>query len=71
MSQQQDGYTRVESPTEIEALLEALIEPGGASLQVSTPGSKPLPVLVMEQQPGAILVLDISAIREIVARQSV
>lgn len=65
MSQQQDDYTRVENPTEIEALLEALIEPGGASLQVSTPGSKPLPVLVMEQQPGAILILDISAIREI------
>ncbi|MDI5922826.1 PilZ domain-containing protein [Halomonas sp. LR5S13] len=65
MSQQQDGYTRVESPTEIEALLEALIEPGGASLQVSSPGSKPLPVLVMEQHPGEALVLDISAIREI------
>lgn len=65
MSRQQDGYTRVDSPTEIETLLEALIEPGGASLQADTPGSKPLPVLVMEQHPGARLVLDISAIREI------
>ncbi|SEL74918.1 HD domain-containing phosphohydrolase [Halomonas daqiaonensis] len=65
MSQQEDGYTRVESPTEIEAMLEAMIEPGGASLQISNPGSKPLPVLVMEQHPGEALVLDISAIREI------
>lgn len=65
MSQQQDGYTRVESPTEIEALLEALIEPGGASLQICSPGSKPLPVLVMEQHPGEALILDISAIREV------
>ncbi|MBB3182885.1 HD-GYP domain-containing protein (c-di-GMP phosphodiesterase class II)/c-di-GMP-binding flagellar brake protein YcgR [Halomonas fontilapidosi] len=64
MSQQQDGYARVESPSEIEALLEALIEPGGASLQVNTPGSQPLPVLVMEQHPGEALELDISAIRE-------
>ncbi|MFG6158720.1 HD domain-containing phosphohydrolase [Halomonas sp. 1390] len=66
MAQQEDGYTRVESPAEIETLLEALIEPGGASLQVDAPGSKPLPVLVAEQQPdAALLTLDISAIREI------
>ncbi|MEQ6887194.1 HD domain-containing phosphohydrolase [Halomonas sp. CS7] len=65
MSQRQDSYTRVESPAEIETLLETLTEPGGASLQVTTSGSKPLPVLVMEQQPGTLLALDISAIREI------
>ncbi|SFT56224.1 HD domain-containing phosphohydrolase [Halomonas saccharevitans] len=65
MSQQQDGYTRVESPSEIETLLEMLTEPGGASLQVTTSGSKPLPVLVVEQRPGNLLALDISAIREI------
>ncbi|MFY0989110.1 HD domain-containing phosphohydrolase [Halomonas sp. C05BenzN] len=65
MTRPQDGYTRVESPTEIEALLEALSEPGGASLQLESGGGKPLPVLVAEQQPGGHLLLDISAIREI------
>lgn len=66
MAQQGDGYTRVESPAEIETLLETLIEPGGASLQVDAPGSKPLPVLVAEQRPdAALLTLDISTIREI------
>ncbi|TDO16765.1 MULTISPECIES: HD domain-containing phosphohydrolase [Halomonas] len=64
MSLQADGYTLVERPSEIEALLEGLIEAGGASLQVNTPSSKPLPVLVMEQHPGETLLLDISAIRE-------
>ncbi|QFU00106.1 Flagellar brake protein YcgR [Halomonas sp. THAF5a] len=66
MVQQEHGYTRVESPAEIETLLQTLIEPGGASLQVDAPGSKPLPVLVAEQQPdAALLTLDISAIREV------
>lgn len=60
----EDGYTRVENPVEIEALLEALIEPGGASLQLGAQGD-PLPVLVAEQQPGEALTLDISAIREV------
>ncbi|XKE45421.1 PilZ domain-containing protein [Halomonas organivorans] len=60
----EDGYTRVESPVEIEALIEALIGPGGASLQIGEHGD-PLPVLVTEQQPGEALVLDISAIREV------
>ncbi|ATJ84643.1 PilZ domain-containing protein [Halomonas beimenensis] len=60
----EDGYTRVENPIEIEALIEALIGPGGASLQMGEHG-EPLPVLVTEQQPGEALVLDISAIREV------
>ncbi|MBB3140389.1 PilZ domain-containing protein [Halomonas organivorans] len=60
----QDGYTRVESPVEIEALLEALSEPGGASLQLGE-GSEPLPVLLAEQRAGEELSLDISAIREV------
>lgn len=65
MTRPQEGYTRVESPSEIESLLEALSEPGGASLQLESPDGKPLPVLVAEQQPGGHLLLDISAIREV------
>uniref|UniRef100_UPI00301E3A62 hypothetical protein n=1 Tax=Staphylococcus aureus TaxID=1280 RepID=UPI00301E3A62 len=65
MSQAEDGYIRVERPGEIEALLGALMEPGGASLQLTESGDKPLPVLVVEQRPGEALLLDISAIREI------
>ncbi|PXX96440.1 HD domain-containing phosphohydrolase [Halomonas sp. LBP4] len=65
MTRPQAGYIRVESPAEIEALLEALSEPGGASLQFDASGGKPLPVLVEAQQPGDHLLLDISAIREV------
>lgn len=65
MTRPQEGYTRVESPSEIESLLEVLSEPGGASLQLDSPDGKPLPVLVAAQQPGDHLLLDISAIREV------
>lgn len=61
----EDGYTRVENPVEIEALLEALIEPGGASLQLGDDQGEPLPVLLMDQHPGESLQLDITAIREV------
>ncbi|WP_275287426.1 HD domain-containing phosphohydrolase [Halomonas elongata] len=61
----EDGYDRVESPMEIEALLEALMAPGGASLQLEDAGGEPLPVLVMDHRPGEELQLDISAIREV------
>ncbi|MDN3524865.1 PilZ domain-containing protein [Halomonas sabkhae] len=61
----EDGYDRVESPMEVEALLEALMAPGGASLQVEDAGGEPLPVLVEDHRPGEELQLDISAIREI------
>ncbi|MDR5866918.1 PilZ domain-containing protein [Halomonas koreensis] len=60
----EDGYTRIENPVEIEALIEALIGPSGASLQLGEHG-EPLPVLVTEQRPGEGLDLDVSAIREV------
>lgn len=65
MSQSSDGYTRVERPNEVEALLDALMEPGGASLEMQGAGGKPEPVLLVEQSPGESLTLDISAIREL------
>lgn len=65
MSQTDDGYTRIERPNEVESLLDALMEPGGASLQLLDAGGKPDPVLLVDQIPGESLTLDISAIREL------
>ncbi|WP_373183962.1 hypothetical protein, partial [Halomonas campaniensis] len=65
MTDAQEQYTRVTAPADMEALLERLSQPGGASLQFDADCSKPLPVLVTEQVPGEHLTLDISAIREV------
>ncbi len=66
MAQQKDDFIRVTSPGEIEALLERLIQPGGASLLLDASESAPMPVVVMEQLPGESLTVDFSAIREVV-----
>lgn len=65
MSQTDDDYTRIERPNEVESLLDALMEPGGTSLQLLDAGGKPDPVLLAGQIPGESLTLDISAIREL------
>ncbi|OUE41878.1 phosphohydrolase [Billgrantia desiderata SP1] len=66
MGQQGDEFIRVGSPSEIEVLLDQLIQPGGASLLLDRPGSAPIPVVVMEQAPPESMLLDITAVREIV-----
>lgn len=66
MGQQGDEFIRVGSPSEIEVLLDQLIQPGGASLLLDRPGSAPMPVVVMEQAPPESMLLDITAVREIV-----
>lgn len=66
MAQVKDEFLRVGSPSEIEALLERMIQPGGASLLLDKPGSAPLPVVVMEQAAPQTLLLDITAVREII-----
>ena len=65
MAQAQDDFIRVSSPAEIASLLDLMIEPGGASLLLDKPDATPLPVLLMEQEPGHALVMDITAVREI------
>ncbi|MBK5929714.1 HD domain-containing phosphohydrolase [Halochromatium salexigens] len=60
-----DGYTSVSKPSEVEALLDSLSEPGGASLVLENNEAQVLPVLVAEQAFGEYLLLDMSAIREI------
>lgn len=66
MGQQGDEFIRVGSPSEIEVLLDQLIQPGGASLLLDRPGGAPMPVVVMEQAPPESMLLDITAVREIV-----
>ncbi len=65
MKEPQDGYTRVQKPSEIESLLGQLSEPGGASLVLEDSDGKAMPVLVADQLFGDHLLLDISAIREL------
>jgi hypothetical protein len=65
MGQVQDEFIRVGSPSEIEVLLDKLIQPGGASLLLDRPDSTPMPVVVMEQAPPESMLLDITAVREI------
>lgn len=65
MAQAQDEFTRITSPVAIESLLDQLIDPGGASLLLDKPASTPQPVLVMEQEPGESVLLDITAVREV------
>lgn len=64
MAQTDSDYTRIEHPNEVVELLEAMMAPGGASLQMLEAGGKPEPVLLVSQTPGDSLTLDISAIRE-------
>lgn len=62
---QEDGYTGVTKPSEVETLLNTLSEPGGASLVIEGSDGRVLPVLVADQAFGEYLLLDISAIREV------
>lgn len=65
MAPQETRYLRVDSPLELHELLESLTEPGGASLRLEGEGEASLPVLVLDARLGETLLLDISAIREI------
>jgi len=67
MTPQQDVFTRVDHPPEIQELLEHLIQPGAASLAMDKNGGEPMPVVVFELHPGDCMLLDISAIRQIAA----
>ncbi len=65
MAQHETDYQRVDNPLELRDLLETLTEPGGASLCLEGEGQAPLPVLVLDARLGESLLLDITAIREI------
>ncbi|QIB64314.1 HD domain-containing phosphohydrolase [Kineobactrum salinum] len=67
MIEQEGGAITIGNPLEIEEMLEKLTQPGAASLVLDKPGSEPLPVVLAKTIPGEALVLDVSAIREVVA----
>lgn len=65
IKEQDHGYSSVTKPSEVETLLGALSEPGGASLVLANSDGRVLPVLVAEQVFGEYLLLDLTAIREV------
>jgi HD-GYP domain-containing protein (c-di-GMP phosphodiesterase class II) len=67
MTSQDDAFSRVDHPPEIQELVEHLSQAGAASLALEKNGGEPLPVVVFESQPGESLLLDISAIRHLAA----
>lgn len=65
MKQASETHSRVEHRGELQALLETLTQPGGASLLFDGPGNEPLPALLMEARQGEHLLVDITAVAEI------
>lgn len=65
MQQASETLSRVEHPSEIQVMLEALTQPGGASLMFDASGGEPHPALVMDVQPGEPLLVDITAVADI------
>ncbi|SDL05641.1 HD domain-containing protein [Franzmannia pantelleriensis] len=60
-----DSHLVVEHSDEINALLEGLSEPGGASLAFGEPAGEPIPALLMAVEEGHSLLIDITAVSEI------
>lgn len=63
--QQEDVFIQVHDKESVADCLNILMQHSGASLLLSKPDSTPLPVVVMADEPGSNLSLDISAIREV------
>ncbi|PAU76596.1 HD domain-containing phosphohydrolase [Halomonas salipaludis] len=60
-----DSHVVVDNTGEINALLDGLSEPGGASLAIGEPPGEPIPALLMAVEEGSSLLVDITAVREI------
>lgn len=63
--QQDDIFSRVDDQEGVADCLNILMQHSGASLLLDKPDSGPLPVIVVAEEPGRTLLLDISAIREV------
>lgn len=68
MEQDIDTPARINHPRECQSLLEALCQPGGASLLFTAQPDQPQPVLLMAVQVDEQLVLDITAVPELAGR---
>ncbi|CAM3983779.1 HD domain-containing phosphohydrolase [Vreelandella rituensis] len=67
MAAQQDEFEKVIGPVSIEALLNALVETGGVSLQVEQAEAEREPIVLMEQHSGQMLVVDLSSVTHLLA----
>jgi len=61
-------YETVGGTTEIATLLNALIESGGVLLCLDEPETRPEPIVLMEQHPDHMLVMDLSSVEHLVIR---
>ncbi|RUR56203.1 HD domain-containing phosphohydrolase [Vreelandella populi] len=68
MLAQQDEYKTIANPAAIESLLNAMIESGGVSLCMASPGASAEPIILMEQHAGEALVMDLSSVDYLLAR---
>lgn len=63
--QHDDTFGPVHDKEGVAGCLNILMQHSGASLLLSRPDSGPLPVIVVAEEPGRKLLLDISSIREV------
>ncbi|MCL7929277.1 HD domain-containing phosphohydrolase [Halomonas llamarensis] len=68
MSAQEGEYERVAGPVAIESLLDGLIESGGVSLCLNEAGTRPEPIVLMEQHAAETLVMDLSSVDHLLTR---
>lgn len=68
MNARDKHYETVGGARDVGALLDALIESGGVLLCLDEPESRPEPVVLMEQHPGQMLVMDLSSIEPWILR---
>lgn len=61
-------YETVGGARAVGALLDALVESGGVLLCLDEPEARPEPVVLMEQHPGQMLVMDLSAVERWIVR---
>ncbi|WP_447554882.1 HD domain-containing phosphohydrolase [Vreelandella sp. EE22] len=62
MEVEQNGFESVTNSSVISSLLKTMIESGGVSICLTSPGARPEPIVLMEQHEGETLVMDLSSV---------
>ncbi|MEX1198417.1 MAG: HD domain-containing phosphohydrolase [Pseudohongiellaceae bacterium] len=65
MNQQEQEYLQLTTPEEVGRCLDVLMQHRGASLVLEDGDGAPLPVVVLQAEPGEPLLLDISSVPEV------
>lgn len=68
MATQDSQYETVGGSKDIASLLNALIASGGVSLCLENEEAEPEPIVLLEQDPGRMLTMDLSAVGHLVLR---